>query len=290
MISGEHVKDEGYGRYRTAVLARSKREDIASRAQDGGVASILLIEALEKGMIDGVVLGDTAAGDPLKPVAKLATTRAEILSCAGSRYTYSPNTTALKEAFDKNMRVAVVGVPCQINGLRHIQFGHSEGYDFTEWFRKNVVFSVGLFCSEVFTYEGLVDLSRVINVPLKYIININVKGKIVSTTNDGRKIVSSLKDMRNYMRSACNYCWDYSAVLADVALGGIGQDGWTFTVARSKKGQELYDELVRKDLIEVRQLGPEDKARKLLMKLSTQKKNRPKLYERSLNKNVFENL
>lgn len=280
VIHGKDVRDEGFGRFKTAVLARSRQEPILSRAQDGGISSAIAIEALESGMIDGVILGDTAEAEPLKPIPKLATTKEEILHCAGSRYTYSPNTTALREAFDKDLRVAVVGVPCQINGLRHIQYGPSEGFDFTSWFRKNVVFSVGLFCSEVFTYDGLLDLSKRIDVPLENIVNINVKGKIVSKTREDKTVVSSLRDMRKYMRHACNYCWDYPAELADISLGGIGQDGWTFTVTRTTKGQSLYDELLEKKLIEAKPLeDPESvRARELLIKLSSKKRNRPKSY------------
>ena len=282
VIRSNDVKDEGFGRFKTAVLARSRQDPILSRAQDGGISSAIAIEALESGMIDGVILGDTVNGAPLKPVPKLATTREEILHCAGSRYTYSPNTTALREAFDKNLKVAMVGVPCQINGLRHIQYGPSEGFDFTSWFRKNVVLSIGLFCSEVFTYEGLVDLSKRIDVPLGDIVNINVKGKIVSKTTEGKTIISSLKDMRKYMRHACNYCWDYPAELADISLGGIGQDGWTFTVTRTAIGQSLYDRLLDKKLIETRPLedGESVRARELLIKLSSKKRNRPKSYSK----------
>jgi len=120
-------------------------------------------------------------------------------------------------------------------------------------------------------------------VPLQDIVNINVKGKIVSKTRDGRIFVSSLKTMRKSMRPACNFCWDYAADLADISLGGIGQDGWTFTVTRTPMGQKLFDRLVEKSLIEIKQLDsdPESaKARQLLIKLSAQKRNRPKSYDR----------
>jgi coenzyme F420 hydrogenase subunit beta len=276
IIRGDDVKDEGFGKYRTAVLARATNPEILSRAQDGGVVTALLVEALESGMVDGVVCGDTVEGQPLNPIPRLARTKKELLSSAASRYTYSPNTIALKEAYDKDLRVAVVGVPCQINGLRHTQMGPSEGFDFVNWFRKRVAFTVGLFCSEVFTPEGLTDLSRKINVPIENIVNINVKGKIISRTKEGTEIVSSLKEMRKYMRPACNYCWDYSAELADFAGGGIGLKGWTFTVTRTKIGQQLYDMLVDKNLIEVKSLDVDPKSKDLLIKLCAQKRARSK--------------
>jgi coenzyme F420 hydrogenase subunit beta len=268
LITGDDIKDEGFGRYRTAVLARARDREILSRAQDGGVVTTLLIQSLEDGLIDGVILGDTVRGEPLKPIPRLARSKEEILSCSASRYTYSPNTVALREAYEKDMRVAVVGVPCQVNGLRHTQFGPAEGFDFTSWFRKKVAFVVGLFCSEVFTYEGLEDLSKRINVPLSEIVNINVKGKIISRKVDGTEIVSSLKELRKYMRKACNYCWDYSAELSDMAAGGIGLRGWTFVVTRTQIGQSLFDRLVDKNLIEIRELDQEPKSKELLIKLS----------------------
>lgn len=174
LVTGS-TRDEGFGKYRTAVLARTKDNEILQRAQDGGIVTTLLINALEEKMIDAVIMGDVAKGQPLKPIPRLATTREQILSGAGSRYTYSANTSKLREAYDKDLKVAVVGVPCQINGLRHSQTGETADFDFTTWFRKKVVFTVGLFCSEVFTNKGLDDLSMKTGVPLSEMANLNVK-------------------------------------------------------------------------------------------------------------------
>lgn len=280
LISGDAI-DEGFGRYRTAVLARSNNPEILNRAQDGGVVTTLTTYALSEGIIDAVVMGDVAKGQPLKPIPRLATTKEQILSGSGSRYTYSPNTVKLREAYDKDLRVAVVGVPCQINGLRHSQTGETADFDFTSWFRKKVVFTVGLFCSEVFTNKGLDDFSMRTKLPLSEIVNMNVKGKIISKTTDGTENISSLKQMRKFMRPACFNCWDYSAELADVSCGGIGQKGWTFTVARTELGQSLYDQMVQKGLIEVKSLQGEESSKNLLIRLCEEKRARPKLPEKT---------
>jgi coenzyme F420 hydrogenase subunit beta len=275
----KEFKDEGFGRYRLATLARARNKTISGRGQDGGIATTILIQALDDGMVDAIILGDVVEGNPLAPIPRLARTREEVLHSSGSRYTYSPNTTAIREAYDQNLKVAVVGVPCQINGLRHVQNGAAELFSFNDWYKKNVIFTLGLFCSEVFTHKGLEYLSGAISVPLENIVNINVKGRIISKTKDGREIVSSLKDMRKYMRPSCNFCWDYSAELADISLGGIGLKGWTFTVTRTEVGQKLFDRLLEKDLIEVKSLKEELKSKELLIKLSAQKRNRSKHYE-----------
>lgn len=281
LISGD-ARDEGFGKYRTAVLARTKNQEILNKAQDGGVVTTLMTYALSEGIIDAVVMGDVARGQPLKPIPRLATTKDQVLSGAGSRYTYSPNTIKLREAYDKDLRVAVVGVPCQINGLRLSQTDETADFDFTAWFRKKVVFTVGLFCSEVFTNKGLDDLSVRTRLPLSEIVNLNVKGKIISKTTDGTENVSSLKQMRKFMRPACCNCWDYSAELADVSCGGIGQKGWTFTVARTILGQSLYEQMLQNGLIEVKSLQDEQSSRDLLIRLCEEKRSRPKLPEKTL--------
>ena len=278
-VMKKDFKDDGFGKYKSAALTRAKSKTITDKAQDGGIATTLLIQALDEGIVDAVVLGDVVEGNPLAPIQRLARTKEEVLHASGSRYSYSPNTTAIREAYDQNLKVAVVGVPCQINGLRYVQNDAAELFNFNDWYKKNIKFTIGLFCSEVFTQQGLEYLSGSIKVPLENITNINVKGKIISKTKDGVEIVSSLKDMRKYMRPACNFCWDYSAELADISLGGIGLKGWTFTVARTELGQKMFDKLLEKDLIEVKSLEEEVKAKELLIKLSAQKRNRVKHYE-----------
>ena len=288
VIVNGNARDEGFGRYRTAVLARSRDPEVLLRAQDGGVVTTLLIHALNEGIIDAVITGDTAKGQTLRPVPRLATTREQLLSCAGSRYTYSPNTVKFREAYDKDLRVALVGVPCQINGLRYSQTGETADFDFTSWFRHKVVFTVGLFCSEVFTAKGLDDLSMRTKIPLSEIANINVKGKVISKTKDGNENISSLKEMRKFMRQECNNCWDYSAELADISCGGIGQKGWTFTVPRTEIGQSLYEKMLEKNQIEVRAIEEEaQNSKDLLVKLCAQKKVRPKLGKPSSSDNLL---
>ena len=71
------------GTYKEAVAARSTDKRIQEVAQDGGIASALLIYALENNIIEGaVVAGDP--GDDWVPIPEIATTADEILSAAGT--------------------------------------------------------------------------------------------------------------------------------------------------------------------------------------------------------------
>jgi coenzyme F420 hydrogenase subunit beta len=81
----------------------------------------------------------------------IASNKSEVIRCSGTRYTYSPNLLALGRcvAEGPGRKVAFVGTPCQILALRRMQKVPLKK------FVDIVAFTVGLFCSESFTYDGL---------------------------------------------------------------------------------------------------------------------------------------
>ena len=272
----EPASDDGYGPYAYGFYARATRSDILERGQDGGVGSALLVHALGAGSIGGAILGDVDPQDRQLGFQKLATSEEEILACAGSRYTYSPNILALREAMRRDVRpLAVVGVPCQVDGVR-LQQNSGIREAMAAWYRTNVVLTIGLFCSESFTHESIARLAEMIEVPAETIENINIKGKVVVRLDDGTVKTASLKQYREFARPACLYCLDYSAEHADIGMGGIGLDGWTYTLVRTEAGHRFLQVAIDDGWIETRPLADEPKGEMLLQKLSAGKKlNRP---------------
>ncbi|MEQ9618041.1 MAG: Coenzyme F420 hydrogenase/dehydrogenase, beta subunit C-terminal domain [Deltaproteobacteria bacterium] len=269
------VLDEGFGPYNYAVLARARDQEFLERGQDGGVTSALLVHALKQGSINGAVLGDVLPENPQVGIQKLATTAEDILACSGSRYTYSPNTVALTEAMRKDIRpIAVVGVPCQVDGVRQQQYS-SIRLEVAKWYQKNIALVIGLFCSESFTHEHISYIAEELNVEPKDIVNVNVKGKVIITLRDGREIIMKLKDFHKFARPACLYCLDYAAEHSDIGVGGIGLDGWTFVAVRTEAGHKFFQAAVDDGLFESRPLEDEPRAKSLLIKLSDIKRNKP---------------
>lgn len=268
--------DLGYGWFSYGLYARAARDDVREGAQDGGMVSALLIHGLETGALRGAILGDVIPDNRQIGRHKLATTAEDVLSCAASRYTYSPNTLAFEEAMRRDVRpLAVVGVPCQIDGLR-LQQNSSVRSAMSSWYRSNVRLAIGLFCSEAFTHESIQKLAAMIEVTPERIININIKGKVVVSLDDGSVMNGSLKRYREWARPACLYCLDFSAEHADIGAGGIGLDGWTFTLVRSEAGHRALQAAVDASAIETRPLDDEPKGMLLLDKMSAEKKrNRP---------------
>jgi coenzyme F420 hydrogenase subunit beta len=180
---------------------------------------------------------------------------------------------AIEEAFSKNRApIAVVGVPCQVDGLRSIQHGGVYG-PIAKWYRNNVALTIGLFCSEAFVYEGIVDLAKQLGISVDDIKYFNIKGKVIIKT-EKQEYEFPLKDFRKYARPACEFCKDYSAELADIGLGGIGLSGWTMTITRTAAGQKFIDDAIKDGYLETRSLADAQDSLELLKRLCRKKRQK----------------
>lgn len=272
----EPSHDQGFGLYGYGVYARATDPHILARGQDGGFVSALLVHLIETGEVAGAVLGSTCPDNRQIGRHELATSRAAVLACAGSRYTFSPNTLALKDAMRRDVRpLAVVGVPCQVDGVRLEQHSGIK-IEMADWYRANVRLTIGLFCSESFTHESLVKLGEMLDVDPSRIDNINIKGKVVVRLDGGEIRTASLRKYREFARPACLYCRDYSAEQADLAAGGVGIDGWTLVLVRTKAGQRAFTAAIAAGVVETRPLDDEPRGERLLVKMAEEKRrNRP---------------
>jgi coenzyme F420 hydrogenase subunit beta len=272
----EPVKDEGYGPYAYGLYARSTDPEIQEKSQDGGIVSAIILHQMSQGKLQGAVVGDVYKDNRQIGRHKLATCREDVLGCAASRYTYSPNTLALQEAMQKNIGpIAVVGVPCQIDGVR-LQQNSSIRQNVSAWYRKNIALTFGLFCSESFSNESINKLAEIIEEKPSSIENINIKGKVVIRLENKEEKTVSLKKYREWARPACLYCLDYGAENADIGAGGIGLDGWTYTLIRTKRGHAAFQAALADGWLETRPLSDDPRGEFLMNKLSAdKKKNRP---------------
>ena len=269
------VMDDGFGPYAYGVLARTTKDYILEAGQDGGICSALGVHGMQTGQLKGMVVGNEDPENPQMGYAHLATTPEEVIASARSRYSYQPNTLVLVEAMKRGIApLAVVGVPCQVDGVRQQQFS-SIRLDVAEWYRRNIGLVIGLFCSEAFTEKGMDSLADDLGVSKRDVSNINIKGRLEIKLRDGREETRSLKAFGKYARPACLYCMDYAADNADIGLGGIGLNGWTFTVIRTEAGHRAWQALLEAGWVETKELSEMPKAKELLSRLSRYKRNRP---------------
>jgi coenzyme F420 hydrogenase subunit beta len=264
----ERKTEEEFGIYRRLVIAQAKDERILKVGQDGGVVTALLLFALNNRLIDSAVVSRISREKPFHPIPKIVTTAEEILESAGTKYSYSPNLLALPEALkQKKAGIAFVGTPCQIHAVRKMQMAGLKRYT------SPLKFLIGLMCSESFTYEGLMEkhIRGKLGVDLNTIEKINIKGKMLVKTNSGITTIP-LAEIKQYAREGCSFCDDFSSELADISVGGLGLNGWTFAIIRTEKGEELFSGAEGAGIIKTRDVKEEPNALLLLNKLSNKKK------------------
>jgi coenzyme F420 hydrogenase subunit beta len=258
---------EKFGIHERVSIAKAADGELLGACQDGGVVTAALLHALNNKLIDCAVLSGIHPDRPFYPVAALALTPKEILSCAGTRYTYSPNLLALTDTVKwKRTAVAFVGTPCQIRAVRKMQLQRLKT-------AANVRLMIGLMCSECFTYDGLMEkhLHQKRGIDLRDIKKINIKGKMMVTLKSGTVESVPLADIMEYAVNGCAFCRDFSAELADISAGGLGLEGWTLTVVRTKEGQNIFDKAEERGTLRTRPLQKNDPSLSLLVRLSRRK-------------------
>jgi coenzyme F420 hydrogenase subunit beta len=280
-----------FGVYRRVVAARCTDPEVLARCEDGGVVTGLLAWARRNDVIDGAIVSTVDPAAPCAPVPRAVATVDEILQSASSWYTYCANNLALAEAEKLGLtRVAFVGVPCQITPVRKMQTVDASYLDngrkkdkhierqtkFLKGFGERVALNIGLLCSEVFTFDGLMRgvIERDMAIPLSEIQKFNVKGKVLIYKRDGELIEMNLKQAQEYARPECHHCGDFSAELADISCGGVGAMDWTIVVLRSALGEAIFDRAVADGVFEVRPMDDFETSMRVLLRLTRKQRQR----------------
>jgi len=259
---------EEFGIYRRLAIAQATDGRILKVCQDGGVATALLLFALEKGSIDSAIVAGTNKEKPFYPNPKLATTSEDLLEAAGTKYSCSPNVLLLTDvAKQRKANVAFVGIPCQIQAVRNMQMAGLKEYT------ASLKFLIGLMCSECFTYEGLMEdhIRGKLGISLADIRKMNIKGKMLVTTDSGVTSIP-LAEIKQYAQKSCSVCDDFSSELADISVGGLGLDGWTFAIIRTDKGEALFSSAEKTGFLKTKIVDTKTKALNLLIKFSKKKR------------------
>jgi coenzyme F420 hydrogenase subunit beta len=232
------------------------RPDLAG-AQDGGVVSTVLIALLEAGQLDGVLLARESATERWKGEAFLARTPAEVVECAGSFYNQTMALAHLdlgKLDLPPNPRIALVGTPCEVEGLKAMQ---ARPWTWGSARADAIVLTIALLCTKSFNYEKLMvdEIQRKRGIPLEDIGRVDVvRGKLIVQDHQRETLVSEpIRDFHGAALKGCDECTDFLGGAADLSVGSVGSDdGWSSVLVRSQAGKaaiaRAQDRLELRDL------------------------------------------
>ena len=245
MLTGAAPGD-GLGRVEATYAARgAKRTD---GVQDGGVVTSLLVALLESGEIDGALVAKPSSDpdEPWKAVPTVVTSASEIRAAAGSFYNQSMALAALDltgKGLPPNPRLAVVGTPCEVAGLRAMQ---SRRWP-TGSHRVDAVFlTIALLCTKSFSYEGLMqeELKRRRGIDLERVSKVDVtRGRLIVEYLDGATAIDEpIKAFHGAALKGCDECADFLGRAADISVGSVGStDGWTTVLVRTERGRASFE-------------------------------------------------
>lgn len=261
--------DEALGIFKKAVSAQAGA--LQGKAQDGGVATALLVQALESGIIDCAVVTDR--DEEWRTVARVVTTADEVKAAAGTKYTISNSVYAVKEAMEKGYKkIGFVGTPCQIQALRKVQL-LDEPYDFGQ---KKIVLLVGLFCMENFDYDELMEglVKGKFGLSPKDVARFEIsKGMFRVIDKSGKAHEVKIEETDAYTFKGCGPCFDFASELADVSVGSVGSaGGWSTVLMRTDAGEKLYAATLAAGAVQEKAIS--EKGMALAMRLAGNKAKR----------------
>ncbi len=256
---------DGVGPVLAAYAARARER--SPGAQDGGVVTALLAKLLERGYIDGALVTEKAG--PLSGRTVLATTPAAVRSAAGSVYEQTFVLAALARPLPPRItEIALVGTPCQITGLRALQ-------RFPWRYRQapvaQVKLAIGLFCTRSFDAQRLSLVLLRSGVDLQRVAKVDIRGGQFRVYDAQGELLfeSKVSALHRAALRGCNECADFTAVLADIAVGNVGSpQGYTTVLVRTERGAEAWAQVAPvfeatplSDLSEVVALAERNRAR-----------------------------
>lgn len=260
------------GFFLEAYSARTKIKEISEICQDGGVSSTCLHYLLENNVID-VAIGAKMSNTLWRPEPVLLKTKEDILTTAGTKYVNNPNLQILNQNELQKKKIAVVGVPCQIQALLKSTI-YNIGFPSLD----NVEYRIGIFCMESFSFESLMKICEKLNVDIKNVKKMDInKGKFFVYTNGDEELNIPIKEISHLAREDCEMCFDLTSESADISIGSIGSpSGWNTVLIRTIKGKELYDKLISNNLIESKPIEEVKPGLPLLQRIAGIKKNTSK--------------
>ena len=231
-----------------------------TNAQDGGIVTSVLVHLLEAGEIDGALVATESDEEPWKAESFLATSREELIENAGSFYNQTMALgnldmeqweEQLPDKDPEDLSLALVGTPCEIEGIRALQdfaWDHQSHEDGV----RAIEYTIALMCTKNFNYERLIgdQLQEKRDIAPEEIGKLDVlDGEFRVYDHDEELILAeSIKNFHGATLKGCDECADFTGYCADLTVGSVGSpDEYSSVIVRTETGLKAW-ELAEPDL------------------------------------------
>lgn len=274
-FDAEQVRYEpGIGYYRACSIAYAADSIIHKGGASGGITTAVLKYLFEAGEIDSALVTMMSDADPFATDTRIVTSTEHILTAQKSKYQLSTFDKALQE-FSKRrdlQHLAVVGLPCHIQAIRQAEAKYPG-------IGRKIAFTISLFCGHNVTRDFLSFHARRAGISPSDVISVGFRqgewwdfNYIELDTADGRKIEFPFRrdNIRNIWKAClfapygCLVCPDLVGESADMSVGDAwlaelkaNMDGMSLVIIRSKRGEQLYGNMLGEGLVVAEQTNPD---------------------------------
>jgi coenzyme F420 hydrogenase subunit beta len=267
-LFGDIPEDTAAGRYLACYVGHAIDRSVRFNGASGGIVSSLLVFALQEGLIDGALVTRMRWDDPLTPQPFIARTRDEILSAAGSKYCPVAANTALREVLDSDDRIAVVGLPCHIQGLRKAEQRIPK-------LARQIRYRISLACSLNFSFLGTARFLRNLGIDPDSVAALQYRGRgwpgdVLIRLKDGSRrtmpCAEYYRQLGPYSLRRCTLCSDMLGELSDLSCGDAwipqimqtDRAGNSFVISRTSEAEELLENAASQKAVELSELDLQD--------------------------------
>ena len=259
------------GNYIWSYIGFAHDQVLRFNSTSGGVATALLMHALEEKLIDGAIVTRMEAGNLPRAKAFIATTTEEILSATGSKYCPASFAECL-EAIENDKRYAAVGLPCHIYGIRKLA-------EFSPKIRKSIGLYLGILCGGMPSYVGTQYLLRVYGMEKQHIKEFEYRGGgwpgrllIQSESSSQQREISVpypeywQGTFQYFQPYRCTVCHDGFNEFSDISCGDAwlphltkkDKEGTSLIITRTEIGEHLVQRAFQKGRIQITPIKRQD--------------------------------
>lgn len=209
------------GIHRQSLNFKSAEPRIQSKAAAGGAGTTLLIAALRSGLVDGVIVIGRDANRPWVPAAIITGDEDEVMHCTQTSYCITPNLHLLKKP--GFARVAVVGVPCEIQAIQKMK-----NLNPISAVAEKIALTLEIACASSTTLAGTAFLiEQRLGLALEDVREMRYRdgeypGAFAVVTNDGQRrslpFFELVDEFKRFKTHRCLTCADWWSGLADVSI------------------------------------------------------------------------
>jgi coenzyme F420 hydrogenase subunit beta len=243
LVFKKQPTDTTLGNYIDCYVGYSNDSNIRYSCSSGGVATHLLVFALEKNLIDAALVTRMKKDSPLESEAFIARTKEDIISASKSKYCPVAVNEALKKIINEDGKFAVVGLPCHIHGIRKAE-------SFNPELKKKIVLHIGLMCAHTISFLGTEFLLEKMSIDKEQVVKLDYRGRgwpgsmSIYFKNNSSLTIPYIGGWNAYWPLfssffftpwRCIMCPDMTNELADISLG----DAYLPELKREKVGQSI---------------------------------------------------